>query len=93
MLMPKRDGYTFKRSSQKGKKYDAFKGGKKIASFGAKGYEHYDDRIGLYDHLDHKDPKRRAAYRKRHGGIKTKDGRVAVRIRESPAWFSQKYLW
>jgi hypothetical protein len=73
-------------------KYTAIIKDKKV-NFGDKRYEHYHDKIGLYSHLDHNDKKRRASYRKRHSAILTKDGKKAISIKYSPAWFSYKYLW
>ena len=73
-------------------KYTAIIKDKKV-NFGDKRYEHYHDKIGLYSHLDHNDKKRRANYRKRHSAILTKDGKKAISIKYSPAWFSYRYLW
>ena len=78
------EGYTFTRSTDRGKKYDAFKDGKKIASFGGRHYEHYRDRIGLYSHLDHGNKERRKRFYDRHGTMPRK---------ESALWFSSKFLW
>lgn len=89
----KLDGWTFKPSTEKHKKYDAYKNDTKIASFGDKRYEHYKDRIGLYNNLDHNDKERRKNYRARHSSIKLKDGRQAYKVKGTPAYFSYKYLW
>lgn len=68
-------------------------------SFGDRRYWHYRDRVpvrlggGLWRHKDHGDAKRRANYRKRHGGIRRKDGSRATKAKFSPAWFSLNYLW
>ena len=56
----------------------------KTVYFGSKGYE---------DYTEHKDPVRREAYRKRHEGIKLKDGSRAVDKVYSPAWLSYNILW
>lgn len=87
--MIKKDGYIFKKSSTKTKKYDVYKDGKKIASFGAiksdgKPYEQYKDKIGLYSNFDHNDINRKFLYYVRHNKTYTKD---------SPDYFSKKYLW
>ena len=52
--------------------------------FGATGYE---------DFTQHKDPARRANYRRRHGAIKLKDGRLAYTVPTSPAYCSYNLLW
>ena len=83
------DGIEFKKSKTKNKKYDAFKGGKKLASFGAikasgVPYSQYYDKIGLYKKYNHNDKNRRRRYHARHGRPDKK---------YSPKWFSGKYLW
>jgi hypothetical protein len=86
----KKDGYTFiAPSSVKGKKYDAYKDGKKIASFGAihpngVPYAIYHDRIGHYSKYDHLDEERRERYHYRHPHDYPKD---------SPDYLSKRYLW
>lgn len=82
----------FIKSPLKNKKYRAIVGEKKI-DFGDKRYQHYKDKIGMYSSLDHLDKKRRKNYRKRHGVIKLKDGRIAKDVKYTPAWFSWNYLW
>jgi hypothetical protein len=82
----------FTKSTNPNKKYDIVVDGKKI-SFGAAGYQQYHDKIGLYSNLDHKDVKRRQAYRNRHSKILLADGRPAYKVRYTPAWFSWNYLW
>jgi hypothetical protein len=66
------------------KKYDVYYKDKKIFSFGAKGYEHYKDRIGYYKDYDHLDNKRRELYYKRHN----KKYNII-----SPDWFAKMFLW
>jgi hypothetical protein len=81
-----KDGYVFVApSATEGKKYDVYKDDKKLASFGALGYQHYFDKIGAYEHLDHHDKKRRAMYRHRH----------AKDIDNYPhaGYFAAHYLW
>ena len=70
-------------SARKGKKYAVLYGGSWI-HFGATGYE---------DFTEHKDPARRANYRRRHGAIKLKDGRLAYTVPTSPAYWSYNLLW
>lgn len=79
------NNHIFKKSTRKNKKYDVFdKNGKYITSFGDSRYQQYKDKIGLYSHLDHKDPKRRKLYYQRHG-------KKAKPL--SAKYFSHKYLW
>ena len=76
--------YTFKKSTRKNKKYDAYKDGKYLVSFGDSRYKQYKDKIGDYSHLDHLDKKRRDNYYKRFG----KDAMF-----ESAEWFANRFLW
>ena len=78
--------YTFKISTKKNKKYDAYKNSKYLVSFGDKNYQHYFDKIGHYSHLDHLDLKRKNNYYKRFG--KKEDAKF-----ESAKYFSHNYLW
>lgn len=78
------EGIDFRKSKLTNKKYDAFRNGKKLASFGDKRYQHYKDVIGMYSHLNHLDKKRRKLYYARHG---------KATIKYSPKWFSHRYLW
>lgn len=79
------DGVSFcAPSTRKNKKYDAFVNGKKY-SFGDVRYEQYHDKIGFYNHLDHRDLIRRDNYRSRHRHENLNDF--------SPAYFSWFYLW
>lgn len=84
----------FQKSKRKNKKYDVYnENGEYITSFGDKRFQHFKDKIGMYSHLNHNDEKRRKAYRKRHAGVKLKDGSRAIDKKLSPAWFSYKLLW
>jgi hypothetical protein len=77
-------GATELRPSQRaGKKWAVLYQGKWI-HFGATGYQ---------DFTQHKDPARRANYRRRHGAIKLKDGRLAYTVPTSPAFWSWELLW
>lgn len=83
-----KDGFIFKKSRRKNKKYDVFTlDNKYIVSFGDKRYQQYKDKIGLYSHLNHGDKKRRDNYYKRHGDYRAKD------VGKSAKYFSHKYLW
>ena len=65
--------YSFKVSSRKGKKYDVFKDGKYLVSFGSKKNYHYYDKLGFYKHLNHLDNKRRDNYYNRFGSYAKPD--------------------
>ena len=78
------NGYEFRKSKVKNKKYDVFKNGKKIVSFGDNRYQQYFDKIGMYSHKNHNDKKRRRLYYARHG----KTAKL-----HSAKYFSHKYLW
>ena len=70
-------------STRKNKTWMVLYEGKHI-HFGATGYE---------DFTEHKDPVRRANYRRRHGAIKLKDGRLAYTVPTSPSYWSYHLLW
>ena len=78
--------YTFKKSTRKNKKYDVYKNGKYLLSFGSNINKHYRDTTPLksYSHLDHNDKKRRELYYKRFGKTAKKD---------TAKWFSHNFLW
>lgn len=76
-------GYDIFVSDRKDKKYYALVGKKKVY-FGAKGYEHFKDKLGHYSYLDHNDKKRRDRYYARHK-IDYPEG--------SADWFSKNILW
>lgn len=68
-------------------------------NFGNKNYQHYKDKVpknlggGLWTNLNHLDKERRRNYRLRHSSILTKDGKRAIDVLYSPAWFSYHFLW
>jgi hypothetical protein len=74
----------------KNKKYDVILEDKenkerKKLSFGDINSQHYYDKLGIYNNLDHLNKERRRLFKlrfekKRH-------------IKHSPSWFSDKYLW
>lgn len=84
--MVKLDGFEFKKSTRKNKKYDVFKDGKYITSFGDNRYQHYFDKVGLWSNLNHNDKERRRLYRLRHSKDKLDD-------KTSAGYFSYYYLW
>lgn len=79
--------YIFCLSNNPAKKYDVFReeDHKFITSFGATGYSHYFDKIGLLPKsLNHKDEERKRRYYLRHG----KSANF-----ESAKYFSHRFLW
>ena len=78
--------YEFKISVKRNKKYDVYKNGKYLVSFGDRNYQHYKDKTPLkaWSVLDHNDKKRRDNYYSRFG----KDAKY-----ETAKYFSHKYLW
>jgi hypothetical protein len=61
----------FRKSHISNKKYDAIIFNKNtnkqnVIPFGSMGYQHYFDKLGLYEHLNHNDITRRERYYKRH---------------------------
>jgi hypothetical protein len=85
-MLYKLDGFEFiAPSKRKNKKYDVYKNGQYLASFGDIRYQQFFDRIGAYDYLNHYDQKRRNNYIKRHH----KD----IYNFNKPGYFSFYYLW
>jgi hypothetical protein len=88
----------FERGPKKYKYTAVLKDGKRV-NFGHSSYQQYKDSVpkslggGLWSHKDHNDSARRDNYRKRHGGVKTKSGKLAYKVELSPSWFSYNYLW
>lgn len=76
--------YLIKPSTRKNKKYDVYKKGEYITSFGSLHHQQYKDVIGHYSHLDHNDEDRRRKYYQRHNKDYPK---------YSADWFSKKFLW
>lgn len=69
-------------------------------SFGHRDYEHYKDAVPAslggqkWTHKNHRNPSRRANYRKRHGSMRCKrSSQRCVDVKYSPAWFSYHFLW
>lgn len=81
----------FRKSTRRYKKYDAVLSNLNDFSimyvpFGDRRYHQYfDNALGLYSHMDHKDPVRRSGYRSRH--------RKDARNKFSSGYFAMKYLW
>lgn len=79
--------YFITKSTNKKKKYDVYHNNKKILSFGARDYEHYFDKFGEFEKLNHNDKKRREAYRRRSEGIGNLNNPL------SSNFWSYHYLW
>lgn len=84
----------FRRSTRKNKKYMVFHKDKWI-HFGDTRYEQFEDQtpLKLYSHLNHFDKKRRMNYLQRAKGIKDKNGNLTYLDKNSPNYYSVKYLW
>lgn len=79
-----KDGIIFTKSNRKNKKYRAeFKNGT-VLHFGDLRYQHYHDKIGLYNYLDHYDAKRRKLYKLRH---------IKPNNKKTPGYLAWHYLW
>ena len=63
--------------------------------FGDNRYQQYKDStgLGLYSHLDHGDKRRRAMYFQRHSDVGKKKAALRKTKKNTPKWFSHKYLW
>lgn len=79
----KRGANDLKRSTRKGKKWMVLYKDKWI-HFGAK---------GMSDYTIHKDKERRSRYRKRHGVMTDKSGKLAYLNKKNPAYWSWYLLW
>jgi hypothetical protein len=81
-----KDGFIFRRSKRKNKKYDVFNARDNlyITSFGDDRYPQFKDKIGVFSSTDHGDKQRRDNYYSRHGKSARK---------WSAKWFSHKFLW
>jgi len=78
--------YLLKPSIRENKKYDVYYDTKYIISFGDKRYQHYKDKIGYYNNLNHNDKERRKLYRDRHKNDYINDPNYA-------GFWSWHYLW
>jgi len=83
----------FELSNRKNKKYSVITPKGKKVHFGDTRYEQYQDKIGRFKKLDHQDEKRRKNYLSRSKGIKNKKGELTYKDKESPNYYSVKYLW
>ena len=70
-------------SNAKGKRFYVVYKGKRI-NFGAKGGQTF---------LDHKDEKKRKAWRARHSKIRDKQGRLVHKLKTSASYWSWHILW
>lgn len=81
------------RITPKAKKYSVVTPAGYLIHFGARGMEHYRDRIGRWSAFDHLDAKRRASYLARARGIVDKRGRKTCDNPESANYYAIRYLW
>jgi hypothetical protein len=62
------------------KKYSVYVKDGKLIHFGSRDYEHYYDKLGHWNSLNHLDKDRRSRYLARAKGIKNKSGRFTIRF-------------
>ena len=73
----------FGKSNTKGKRFYAIYNGRRI-NFGSKTNNTF---------IDHKDTKKRDAWRARHSKIKLKNGQLAYLVKSQPEHYSFNLLW
>ena len=80
-----------RKSTHKGKKYDAILDDGTIVPFGQLGYEHYKDTtpLKLYSNLDHKDDKRKLLFQERFRKLYEKNKNNP----KSSIFWSWNFLW
>jgi len=87
------DKLEFQLSDKKDKKLKVYYNGKWI-HFGQKLYDHYFDKTGLLPKSqNHMDKERRRLYLMRATKIKDKQGNLTVNDKNSPNYYSIRYLW
>lgn len=77
-------GYPIFVSNLKNKKYYALVNNRKV-HFGDSRYQHYTDKMGYWEHLNHYDKERRRRYKIRHEKDRHNKG--------SAGWFADQILW
>lgn len=86
----------FEVSTRKGKKYMVRTPSGRLVHFGDANNEHYKDTTGVkgspWPKKNHNDKERLRRFRKRSAAI-LRRGRPAYMDRESPMYYSWKYLW
>lgn len=82
---------VIRKSTTKGKKYDAILPDGSVIPFGQLGYQHYKDvtPLKLYSHLDHNDNERRRLFRSRFRELYMKNKNNPY----SPIFLSWNLLW
>jgi len=87
-MKEKKELYKPFKSKAKNKKYAVYVKGNndkpKLINFGDNRYGQFKDKLGVYSHLDHNDPKRKKQYYNRHGKATSKD---------TAKYWSHKILW
>lgn len=86
------NGLPYYKSTRRDKKLYTIVNGKKV-HFGNNKYQHYFDKTGIWQHLDHLDDKRRLSFIKRFSGIKLKTGKLAINDVNQPAYHALRILW
>ena len=87
--MPEKPLYKPFKSSKSGKKYSVYvkskSGGKRLIHFGAAGM------AGWWSGKATKE--QRKSFRARMGGVRKKDGSLAIKDKNSAAYWAYNYLW
>tara|TARA_R100001015_G_C4630916_1_gene192967 strand:- start:2397 stop:2675 length:279 start_codon:yes stop_codon:yes gene_type:complete len=84
--------YTYTKSSQKGKKLSVIVNNKKI-HFGNIKYEHFRDKTGIWEKLNHNNETRRKNYLRRSAGIKDKNGKLTKDNPNTANYHARRILW
>jgi hypothetical protein len=73
----------FGKSNTKGKRFYVIYKGQRI-NFGLEGGQTF---------LEHKDPKKRRAWKARHSKVRDKQGRKVINLKTSASFWSDRILW
>ena len=85
----------FQKSTRKGKKYSVITPSGKKIHFGSSSMQQFRDStgLGIYSYKDHGDKERQKRYLARAKGIRDKNGNLTWKNKESPNYYSIRYLW
>lgn len=68
-------------------------GNPKLIGFGHRDYEHYFDKLGHYNNLDHKDKERQKQYLARAKGIRNAKGELTWKDKNTSNYWAVHKLW
>ena len=89
--MVKIGSYNYEKSKRKNKKLFTIVNGKEV-HFGDIRYQHFKDKTGIHNNLDHNDKKRRKNYLTRPANQKNKKGLTKDNVK-SANFHARKVLW